>query len=144
MAGAVLYTQGVGSKPQNVEVPFYSNRAPNPVDMNYPIGKRWINSALNLEYVLTSKSSFTGSTLANWVTVTPEAFYISAVGVATLVDGTVTVANTYCLSTSNIILTNDTLVNQNLLKVYDITNGSFTIASFGGTDGSTVSYMIVN
>ncbi len=41
--GAMLYTQSFGSRPEAVEVPFYSNRAPTSTDfgggMFFPIGK---------------------------------------------------------------------------------------------------------
>lgn len=51
--GADVYTQGFGSRPENVEVPHIDLRAPNTTDYFYPIGKRWINSVTQTEYVLT-------------------------------------------------------------------------------------------
>tara|TARA_R110000868_G_scaffold390075_1_gene659611 strand:- start:495 stop:1151 length:657 start_codon:yes stop_codon:yes gene_type:complete len=64
--GSVLYTQGNGSAPENVEIPVYSQRDPSPIDVRYPVGKRWINQVDNLEWVLTSFSSSGGNTLATW------------------------------------------------------------------------------
>jgi hypothetical protein len=64
--GAVFYSQGQGSVPENVEIPVYSQRNPSPIDVRYPVGKRWINQVANLEWVLTSFSSSAGTTLATW------------------------------------------------------------------------------
>lgn len=64
--GGNLYTQGFGTRPENVEVPFISNRAPSTMDNGFPIGKRWVNSAANTVYVLTSFSSTPNMISANW------------------------------------------------------------------------------
>ncbi len=64
--GSVFYSQGQGSVPENVEIPIYSQRDPSPIDVRYPVGKRWINQVSNVEWVLTSFSSNTGGTLATW------------------------------------------------------------------------------
>jgi hypothetical protein len=65
--GAILYTQGFGSRPENVEVPHIDNRAPSIMDVNfYPIGKRWINITANTEYTLTSFTSSQGVVSAVW------------------------------------------------------------------------------
>ena len=39
--GANIYTQGFGSRPENVEVPHLDVRAPTTTDVLYPIGKKW-------------------------------------------------------------------------------------------------------
>lgn len=64
--GSVYYSQGNGSAPENVQIPVYSNRDPSSGDSTYPIGKRWINQLLNIEWVLTSFSSINGTTAAVW------------------------------------------------------------------------------
>jgi hypothetical protein len=65
--GAMLYTQGFGSRPENVEIPHLDTRAPTSSDVNgYPIGKRWINTATNTEYVLTSTTSSMNVTTPTW------------------------------------------------------------------------------
>lgn len=64
--GAMLYTQGFGSRPEGVEVPHIETRAPTSSDVNYPIGKRWINTASGSEYSLTSFTTMNGLTTANW------------------------------------------------------------------------------
>lgn len=64
--GAAVYTQGFGSRPENVEVPTFQPRAPSPKDMQWPLGKRWIDTLDNAEYVLTSFSSSLGAVSANW------------------------------------------------------------------------------
>jgi hypothetical protein len=66
--GATLYTQSFGSRPENVEVPTYNSRAPASTDVNYPLGKRWIDTDGQDEYVLVGLSSAGGVLTANWVT----------------------------------------------------------------------------
>lgn len=67
---ANLYTQGYGSRPENVEIPVYSTRAPLVSDVKYPLGKRWINSSANTEYTLTSFQSTQGILAATWTLLT--------------------------------------------------------------------------
>lgn len=64
--GAVLNTQGFGSRPENVEVPHIENREPSTTDVNYPLGKGWVNPSANEEYVLTSLTVSNGIMSANW------------------------------------------------------------------------------
>ncbi len=64
--GANLYTQGFGSRPENVEVPHIDVRAPNPTDILYPIGKNWVNQAANNVYELTSQTSGPTGTVSVW------------------------------------------------------------------------------
>jgi hypothetical protein len=63
--GANVYTQGFGSRPENVEVPHIDTRAPSTSDFMYPIGKRWIFVG-NSEYVLVALSTVGGITSATW------------------------------------------------------------------------------
>lgn len=64
--GANVYTQGFGSRPENVEVPTIQPRAPSTTDTQWPLGKRWIDTVANTEYSLTSFSSALGVVSANW------------------------------------------------------------------------------
>lgn len=64
--GAAVYTQGFGTRPENVETPTIQPRAPSLTDTNWPLGKRWIDTLDNAEYVLTSFSSSLGVVSANW------------------------------------------------------------------------------
>lgn len=64
--GGNLYTQGFGSRPENVEVPHIDTRDPSNSDVNFPTGKPWINSSNNKAFLLTSLSSTGGSVIANW------------------------------------------------------------------------------
>ena len=63
--GANLYTQGTGTRPENIEIPVFQNRAPTTTDVIYPVGKRWIfiNSG---EYTLLALTSIGGTLTANW------------------------------------------------------------------------------
>lgn len=65
--GSSIYTQGFGSRPENVEVPHIDIRDPASTDINFPQGKRWINSVDNSEFTLTSFTSTNGIVSANWV-----------------------------------------------------------------------------
>lgn len=65
--GANLYTQGYGSRPEGVEVPRIDVRNPTSSDINYPVGKRWINSVESSEWSLGSISASNGSLTANWI-----------------------------------------------------------------------------
>ncbi len=62
---ANLYGIGVGSRPENVEVPTYQTRAPSTTDTNWPVGKRWIVLG-SAEYVLVGLSSIGGVLSAIW------------------------------------------------------------------------------
>ena len=64
--GANLYTQGFGSRPENVEVPHLEQRGPSVTDNTYPIGKRWIDTLAGNSYDLTSYTVANGITSANW------------------------------------------------------------------------------
>lgn len=65
--GASVYTQGFGSRPENVEVPVISKTAPPTTNNgNYPVGKRWIDTVANAEYVLTSVASSGGAVTPTW------------------------------------------------------------------------------
>lgn len=63
--GAVVNTQGFGNRPESVEVPFVTTRAPTSNDTIYPIGKRWVHVD-NAEYVLLSQTSVLGYLQSSW------------------------------------------------------------------------------
>jgi hypothetical protein len=65
--GANVYTQGFGSRPENVEVPHIDVRAPAATDVLYPIGKEWVDRVGNASYILTSLSTSNGTVSATWV-----------------------------------------------------------------------------
>lgn len=77
--GAMVYTQGFGSRPEDVEVPHIESRAPNAQDILYPIGKRWIDRTNDAYYVLSSLSSVGGSLSANWLTVAVDSGNVASV-----------------------------------------------------------------
>ena len=64
-AGANLYTQGYGSRPEGVEIPVYQSRAPTANDVNYPIGKQWI-WVNNSSYDLIGQTSIGGVLQSTW------------------------------------------------------------------------------
>lgn len=66
--GANLYTQGFGSKPENIEVPHIESRNPSITDVNYPVGKTWLNNVSEQEYILYRFQVVNGVTQAVWAT----------------------------------------------------------------------------
>lgn len=65
--GAALYTQGFGTRPENVEVPILTTRAPLTSDIRYPIGKRWLDESGLSEYSLAALNTSAGVTTATWI-----------------------------------------------------------------------------
>lgn len=64
--GANLYTQGFGSRPENIEVPHLEIRDPSPTDVHYPVGKRWLNTASETEFILYKFQFVNGITQSIW------------------------------------------------------------------------------
>lgn len=95
---AMLYTQGFGSYPENVEIPVVSTASPGTNNINYPIGKRWINTSANAEYVLTSKTTSAGVTTGAWqITASPTGAIATLTGdsgTATPAAGNIQIAGT--------------------------------------------------
>lgn len=88
--GANLYAMSVGTRPENVEVPTIRTRDPANTDVNFPIGKRWINKVSNIEWVLTSLSSMGGILSANWISFSNTNFSAASL---TATNGNITVNN---------------------------------------------------
>ncbi len=70
--GANVYTQGFGSRPENVEVPHIDVRAPSSSDILYPVGKFWLFLNNSLWYLL-GQSSVNGITTSNWIEISTSA-----------------------------------------------------------------------
>lgn len=64
--GGMLYGIAIGARPENVEVPHIDIRSPVATDINYPVGKRWINTVASLEFTLVSVTSAGGVVAAVW------------------------------------------------------------------------------
>ena len=96
--GASLYTQGFGSRPEDVEIPHIDVRAPTTTDTMYPIGKRWIDRVHNAEYTLTSLTAFAGNLTANWEVSAGGNFIVSTLsgdsGTASPTAGNIKLAGT--------------------------------------------------
>lgn len=85
--GANLYTQGFGSRAEGVEVPHIERRDPTTTDVNYPVGKTWLNNISNTQFILYSFSVSNGVTVANW-----DTFTLPSGGLDTLSNGTTKVS----------------------------------------------------
>src|ERR1700729_1500512 len=64
--GANLYTVAYGTRPEAVEIPTFQPRAPTTSDVQWPLGKEWINTVGNGVYKLTSFTTTSGVVTANW------------------------------------------------------------------------------
>jgi len=142
--GANLYTQGFGSRPENVEIPFTSTRNPASSDVNFPLGKRWINASG--EWVLTSFTSSQGSISANWTQLgSPQAYYVALAGVtANLSAGTVTISSPLITTQSIIIYSAHTLSGTLGFWEIQLSNGQFNIVSDNVLDTSNFFYAVIN
>jgi hypothetical protein len=78
--GANLYTQGFGSYPENVEIPVISQSNPSTINVNYPIGKRWINTSTNTEFTLTSVTPVQGILTPTWTAAANAASVLTSLG----------------------------------------------------------------
>jgi hypothetical protein len=85
--GANIYTQGFGSRPENVEVPHLDVRNPSVSDINFPVGKTWINTVSKSFFFLPNFSVVNGVTQANWTSAAD-----SIGSVQSLSDGTTKVS----------------------------------------------------
>lgn len=96
--GANVYTQGFGSRPENVEVPHIDVRAPASTDVLYPIGKTWVDHVGNAAYTLTGLSTSQGVVSATWVTTGGGSGAVSQLtgdsGTATPSGGSIKIAGT--------------------------------------------------
>lgn len=61
-----LYSQSAGQVSSSDFLPVIEHRDPTLYDSHYPVGKRWINSTANSEWVMTSKSASGATITANW------------------------------------------------------------------------------
>jgi hypothetical protein len=77
--GAMLNTQSFANRPENIEVPHYDVRAPSSQDINYPIGKTWLDQLNLVEYILLALTTSNGITSANWQVTTGSSGVITQI-----------------------------------------------------------------
>lgn len=146
--GANLYGVGVGTRPENVEVPFLSNRAPTTTDTMYPIGKRWVYIG-NSEWVLLGQTSTQGTLASTWAQVTSSSGDVQTVlGTANQVTAT-TVGSTATMSLPNAIITPGTLTTTGNLTVGTAPGAKVLVptgtnASIGTSAAMTAGTIVVN
>jgi hypothetical protein len=162
--GAMVYTQGFASRPENVEVPHIDVRAPTTTDILYPIGKRWIDTVGNAQYILTSQSAVANVTSALWVasgggtielstltgdsgTATPSGGNIKIAGTANQITtaasgSTVTLSLPAAITTPGSLTTTTTLASgTTVVAGTTVTGGTGVIATTGNvtaTNGNLV------
>lgn len=62
-----VYTQGSGTASTDPFIAVTAEVNPLPTNVNYPVQKRWVNTATGAEYFLANYYSSDGQVLANWV-----------------------------------------------------------------------------
>lgn len=148
--GAMSYVQSFGSSPTLVAYPHIDIGAPATLDFNYPIGKRWISTALNAVYVLTSITTAGNVKSANWQQLSLSGGAGSFTTITT--TGLITSGGGFSASTGNFTATNGNLslntpgnkitiatgANASLGRSVAMTAGVVTIA----TSALTVSSII--
>lgn len=132
--GAMVYTQGFGTRPENVEVPFYSNRAPASTDIRFPVGKRWVyvNNGI---YELLGFTTTSGVTSANWVQLADSDGPIESVAGTTnqitvsTSSGTATISLPSAITAPGSLTTTTTLTAT--LGAITATNGNLVLGTAG-------------
>lgn len=146
MSGAMLYTQAFGSRPQNLEVPHIDVRNPTVDDIIFPVGKRWINTAGNTVFSLTSFSYQNLQKIANWTSL--AGFQIAGAGSGTLVNSVSVVTNSAITPTSLIFFqyTNfNGTTGFGYVNPSTVIQGQFTLQSFdSSSDDASFYYIVVN
>lgn len=148
--GANVYTQGFGSRPENVEVPHLDTRAPASTDIQFPIGKRWVDTTNNHTYTLTSQSSAGGTVSSTWTAEGSGSSALSTLsgdtGTATPSSGNIEIsgtANQITTAASGAIVTASLpaaiTAPGSLTTTTTLTAGTgFTITTGGGTLNGTI------
>ena len=138
--GVMIYTQGFGSSPENLQVPHYDVRAPTSSDINYPVGKWWLWVGNSLYYLLSQSSGVTGTT-SNWVeVVNSSGDVLSVVGTAnqitvTTSSGTATISLPSAITTPGSLTTTTSLTAT--LGAITATNGNLVLGTAGNKLVST-------
>ena len=123
--GASVYAQAWGIKNGVGEAPHIDVRDPATSDVQFDLGKNWVNEAGNKVWVLTSLSTFNGAITANWI----ETSNGSGTGIIETIDGdsgsitgaTVTV---YANNAANISGASVQFVNSGTISTLNVTDGS--------------------
>jgi hypothetical protein len=63
----IVYTQGTGSASTDVFVTQLAEINPSLTDINFPVGKRWVNVVTGGEFILAGQISSNGQIYANWI-----------------------------------------------------------------------------
>jgi len=133
--GANVYTQGFGSRPENVEVPHYDVRAPTTTDVNYPLGKWWLYVGNSLWYLL-SLSSAGGSLSANWIQIaSASGDILSVIGTANQITAATT-AGIVTLSTPTTFIAPGSIASTTTITA--ATGLTVTFGNITATNGNLV------
>ena len=145
--GAAVYTQGFGTRPENVEVPHIDTRAPAATDVLYPIGKPWIDKLNQNAYILVAQTTTNGVVSSVWVETGGSTGAVSSVvGTAnqvtvTTAAGVATVSLPSAITTPGSLTTTTTLTGGTGITAttgnITATNGNFVLGTAGNKLVST-------
>jgi hypothetical protein len=139
----LIYAQSVGTSSENVAIPIVADINPGPFDVNYPVGKRWINTLKNNVFSLVSVEN----NVANWISLLPL-YEVSYAVYAIISGGTGTISNASIHPNSTILVypkTTDLNPGVGNVNPATVLEGSFVLTLSDYTSTSQVySYTIIN
>ena len=142
---AQVYASTYGSQSDSAGIPVISQRDPTSADINYLIGKRWVNTLDNLVFTLIKFEYTQLEKRALWSYGT--AFTVSSAALVGPLTASYLVIDPACKSTSVIIVTAKVLagtVGPLTVPPLSQEDGNFRIVPDNIGDISTVFYMIIN
>jgi len=125
--GASVYTQGFGSRPENVEVPHYDVRAPTATDTRYPLGKIWVWEGVASYQLINITSSPTGTSsvwaplasISSTVTGTTAGTINNRSGIVTITTPSIAAGATFTFT-----ITNSNVTSASTQILYSLSGGT--------------------
>lgn len=138
-----IYAQSSGTVSENVAIPIVTNVNPGIYDVNYTLGKRWINTLTNQVFSLISVEN----NAANWIALTPIYEVVYAI-YAIISGGSGTISNALIHPDSVILVYPKTVDNDpgvGNVNPSSVVEGSFVINISDYTSSLQIySYTIIN
>lgn len=138
-----IYAQSSGTVSENVAIPIVTDVNPGIYDVNYTLGKRWINTLTNQVFSLAAVENNT----ANWISLSPL-FEVSYAIYAIISGGMGTISNEFIHPNSIILVYPKTVDNDpgvGNVNPSSVIEGSFVINVSDYTSSLQIySYTIIN
>ncbi len=138
-----IYAQSFGTANENIAIPFVSDINPGYSDVNFPLGKRWINTLTNAVYSLSSIQN----NIATWLSLN-YIYEISYSAYAIISGGSGFISNVNIHPNSIILVyakTSDGNPGVGNVSISSVMEGSFILTVSDYTSSITIySYTIIN